>query len=263
MPDRAASRRQFLKFMSASPLFMSGSVAALAGESPSKLPDPMMWAPQNLEELIKSPKEAINVFDLEPVCRKNVPPSHFGYMSSGLDDEVTLRANREGFLKFHCGRAVSSTSARSTCERTFSASPTTRRSWWRRWAASARSTTRANWRPPAAPRPATTCRFSRPRPAPASNDAARGAPIWYQLYATNKWEVAQAMVKRAENADASRSPSRSTQRRPQPGNPVPPAAERHARLQRVPRPQQSAANLRTRDVPGARLTGLRTPSRRP
>src|SRR5262249_30130923 len=25
-------------------------------------------------------------------------------------------------------------------------------------------------------------------------------PIWYQLYATNKWEVAQAMVKRAENA---------------------------------------------------------------
>src|SRR5262249_10618835 len=30
--------------------------------------------------------------------------------------------------------------------------------------------------------------------------AARGAPIWYQLYATNKWEVAQAMVKRAENA---------------------------------------------------------------
>jgi 4-hydroxymandelate oxidase len=30
--------------------------------------------------------------------------------------------------------------------------------------------------------------------------AARGAPIWYQLYATNKWEVAEAMVKRAEKA---------------------------------------------------------------
>jgi isopentenyl diphosphate isomerase/L-lactate dehydrogenase-like FMN-dependent dehydrogenase len=34
------------------------------------------------------------------VARKNVPPAHFGYMASGLDDEVTLRANREGFLKF-------------------------------------------------------------------------------------------------------------------------------------------------------------------
>src|SRR5262249_60236764 len=30
--------------------------------------------------------------------------------------------------------------------------------------------------------------------------SARGQPIWYQLYATNKWEVAQAMVKRAEKA---------------------------------------------------------------
>jgi len=29
---------------------------------------------------------------------------------------------------------------------------------------------------------------------------ARGAPIWYQLYATNKWEVARAMVLRAEKA---------------------------------------------------------------
>src|SRR5437764_14540863 len=52
------------------------------------------------DELIKSPKEAINVFDFEPVCRENVPPAHFGYMASGIDDEVTLRANREGFLKF-------------------------------------------------------------------------------------------------------------------------------------------------------------------
>ena len=98
--DQATSRRHFLKFLAGSPLFAGGAVSALAGESPSKLPDPMLWAPQNLEELIKSPKEAINVFDFEPVCRKNVPPAHFGYMASGIDDEVTLRANREGFLKF-------------------------------------------------------------------------------------------------------------------------------------------------------------------
>ena len=31
---------------------------------------------------------------------KNVPPAHFGYMASGVDDDVTLRANRAGFLKF-------------------------------------------------------------------------------------------------------------------------------------------------------------------
>src|SRR5437016_7705934 len=32
--------------------------------------------------------------------------------------------------------------------------------------------------------------------------AARGAPLWYQLYATNKWEVAKAFVTRAEKAGA-------------------------------------------------------------
>src|SRR5438270_641546 len=28
----------------------------------------------------------------------------------------------------------------------------------------------------------------------------RGAPVWYQLYATNKWDVAKGMVMRAEKA---------------------------------------------------------------
>src|SRR2546427_10377558 len=101
--DRAASRRKFLQFLAGSPLLAAGGLEAFAGEGltpGSKLPDPLMWAPMRADELIKSPKEAINVFDFEPVCRNNVPPAHFGYMASGIDDEATLRANREGFLKF-------------------------------------------------------------------------------------------------------------------------------------------------------------------
>ena len=99
--DQAASRRKFQQFLAGSPLWAAGALDAFAGEGPgSKLPDPLMWAPMRAEDLIKSPQEAINVFDFEPVCRKNVPPAHFGYMASGIDDEVTLRANREGFLKF-------------------------------------------------------------------------------------------------------------------------------------------------------------------
>ena len=96
---RATSRRRFLQFLGGSPLFASGAISAYAMETPSKLPDPMIWVPVT-DDLIKSPKDAINVFDFEPVARKNVPPAHFGYMASGIDDEVTLRANREGFLKF-------------------------------------------------------------------------------------------------------------------------------------------------------------------
>ena len=96
---RAASRRRFLQYLAASPLFASNALSAYGTEAPSKLPDPMIWAPAG-GEMIDKPKDAINVFDFEPVARKNVPPAHFGYMASGLDDEVTLRANREGFLKF-------------------------------------------------------------------------------------------------------------------------------------------------------------------
>ena len=60
----------------------------------------MVWGARTLDKLIASPREALNVFDFEPVMHKNVPPAHFGYMATGIDDEVTLRANREGFQKF-------------------------------------------------------------------------------------------------------------------------------------------------------------------
>ena len=101
--DPSASRRRFLQFLAGSPLYACGGLSAFAADgptAPSRLPDPIIWAPLRTEDLIKSPKDAINVFDFEPVARVNIPPAHFGYMASGIDDEVTLRANREGFLKF-------------------------------------------------------------------------------------------------------------------------------------------------------------------
>jgi hypothetical protein len=91
----AASRRRFLQFLAASPLFAHGALAE--GLRPS---DPMDWAPRDLDKLIADPTQALDVFDFEPVMKKNVPPAHFGYMATGVDDEVTLRANRDGFRKF-------------------------------------------------------------------------------------------------------------------------------------------------------------------
>src|SRR5262245_51596840 len=78
------SRRQFLRFLAGSPLLAYGGIA---GNSKSGSD-------------ITSPSEAINVFDLEEIARKNLPPAHFGFLATGVDDEVTLRANRDGFLKF-------------------------------------------------------------------------------------------------------------------------------------------------------------------
>jgi 4-hydroxymandelate oxidase len=203
--DQAASRRKFLQFLAGSPLLAASGLEAFAGEGPvpgSKLPDPLMWAPMRTTELIKTPKEAINVFDFEPVCRSNVPPAHFGYMASGIDDEVTLRANREGFLKFQFRprRLVDVSKVDMSVEILGVKYPSPivlapvggQRSFHDEGeVASARAAKVGNHLQILST--ATSLGVE-------DVSAARGQPIWYQLYATNKWEVAETMVKRAEKA---------------------------------------------------------------
>ena len=89
-PLSIASRRRMLQFLAASPFAAHSALA-----QGSRASDPMEWAPRDLEKLIGDPAQALDVFDFEPVMRQNVPPAHFGYMASGADDEITLRANRE------------------------------------------------------------------------------------------------------------------------------------------------------------------------
>src|SRR5262249_2465328 len=49
------------------------------------------------EAAIASPAEALSVFDFEDAARRKVLPGHWAYMASGVDDDVTLRANRDGY----------------------------------------------------------------------------------------------------------------------------------------------------------------------
>ena len=55
--DQATSRRRFIKFLAASPLFAGSSLAALAqeGSFPERRPDPYVWAPRDYDHLISSP----------------------------------------------------------------------------------------------------------------------------------------------------------------------------------------------------------------
>ena len=202
--DHRTSRRELLKFFASSPLLASSTFAALAAEEPSRLPDPMVWAPRDLDHLIASPKEAINVFDFEPVMHKNVPPGHFGYMASGIDDEVTLRANREAFLKFQLRprRLVDVSKVDMSAD-----------------------ILGVKYKTPIIIAPTGGHKAYNPdgevgvakaakvgdhlmilstQASTSIEDvtAARGQPIWYQLYATNKFEVAKHHVQRAEKAGA-------------------------------------------------------------
>src|SRR5258706_3321678 len=101
--DPSVHRRRFLQFLAGSPLYAGLPGAALAQlilPKDERYPDPLPWSPFDPAHLIKSPNEAMNVFDFEPVMRQVVPPAHFGYMASGLDDDATLRANREDMARF-------------------------------------------------------------------------------------------------------------------------------------------------------------------
>ena len=198
--DQATSRRLFLQFLAASPLLAASDLAAMANETPSRLPDPMVWSPRNLDKLIASPKDAINVFDFEPVMAKNVPPAHFGYMASGIDDEVTLRANREGFQKFvlRPRRLVDVSKVDMSVDllgmkfdSPIIVAPTGGHMGYHHDGESgvARAAKIGDHLQILSSQATTSIK---------DTIAARGKPIWYQLYATNKFEVAKHHVQSAE-----------------------------------------------------------------
>ena len=51
------------------------------------------------ESPITTPEQALNVMEFEAVARKELPPAHFGYLATGVDDDATVRANRDGFTR--------------------------------------------------------------------------------------------------------------------------------------------------------------------
>jgi 4-hydroxymandelate oxidase len=202
--DQAANRRKFLQFLAASSVLTYPDVCALAETlvPKAKLPDPLMWAPLDANNLIKSPKDAINVFDFEPVMRQNVPPAHFGYMASGIDDEVTLRANREGFLKFQLRprRLVDVSKVDMSVDilgvkysSPIMLCPVGGHAMYHADAESGVAR---------AAKAGDHLMILSTQTSTGVEDVikARGGPIWMQLYATNKFEVAAHHIKRAENA---------------------------------------------------------------
>jgi 4-hydroxymandelate oxidase len=200
--DGATTRRRFLQYLAASPLF--DGTRAFAQNTPvtTRLPDPMVWGPRELDNLISDPKEALDVFDFEPVAKRNVPPAHFGYMVTGIDDEVTLRANREGFLKFHLNpRRLVDVSAVDMTTEIFGvkydspiviAPTSSNQAFHPDGEVAVAKAARAGNHLQILSTVATT--------SIEQAIEARGAPVWFQLYPTREWEVGEALVKRAERA---------------------------------------------------------------
>src|SRR5256885_16962674 len=83
------ARREFLKFLAASPyVAAAGGIGAFV-----RLPGASAQTP----EVINDPASALNVLEFEEAAHRKVNPGHWAYMASGVDDDATLRANRDGF----------------------------------------------------------------------------------------------------------------------------------------------------------------------
>lgn len=106
MTNPDPSRRRFLAFLAASPLaaaagFKAGELERYAATSPGSA-DRALDVAQQLTQLaaqdtITAAKDALDVFDFEPVAQQKIPIAHWAYLATGSDDDATIRANREGF----------------------------------------------------------------------------------------------------------------------------------------------------------------------
>jgi 4-hydroxymandelate oxidase len=89
---RSTARREFLKFLAASPY-----VAALGGVTAFLERSVLAQNTQQGSDVITSPGEALDVLDFEEAAHRKVMAGHWAYMVSGVDDDATLRANRDGY----------------------------------------------------------------------------------------------------------------------------------------------------------------------
>jgi isopentenyl diphosphate isomerase/L-lactate dehydrogenase-like FMN-dependent dehydrogenase len=184
-------RRAFMKFLAASPLFATSGAFAEALQ-------------ETAGSAIADPAEAVNVFEIEAAARARVPPAHFGYLASGVDDDATLRANVEGYSRFQIRpRRLVNVADFDMGVELFglrSESPIFLAPLGSCGAFHADGEVGvAN-----AAREKGTAMILSTQASRSIEEVidARGGPIWFQLYSTNRWDVTERLVARAERAGA-------------------------------------------------------------
>ena len=204
-------RRKLLTYFSTSPLFAPSAARALAGiaafgttEAMAQSYDVLRAAPVMNGDLIASPAQALNVFDFEPVAKKELPPAHYGYLASGVDADKTLKANRDDFDRIHVrARRLIDVRKIDTTVKIFGET-------WASPIALAPVSSVGAFHPEAEAAAARACKVKGHQMILSTVGSTsiedvikeRGAPVWYMLYPTDDWAVTEKLVKRAEAAGA-------------------------------------------------------------
>ena len=197
---KVQARRTFLRYLAGSPLFASAALAPMRGVLAAA--EQRSYSAPKPGEVISAVEEAVSVFDFEAVARQKLPPAHYGYVATGTEGNVTLRANREGFRRFQLRmRRLVDVREVDTSIELFG----------------------TRWNSPIALAPAGTQKAFHSEGEAAAARAARetsslqilstvsnvsveevtrerGEPVWFQLYAGGDWSFTRGLLKRAEAA---------------------------------------------------------------
>jgi 4-hydroxymandelate oxidase len=157
-------------------------------------------------EIAPPPKvtDVLNVRGFEPLARSALPPAHFGYLATGIDDDRTLQRNEAAFGDYEIrARRFVDLSRVDTGTTLFGTN------WRTPIYLSAVSSMRAFH--PDGEAAVARAAASRSTQLMVSTGASvpldqiltqRGAPVWQQLYPTDDWTVTEGLVRRAESAGA-------------------------------------------------------------
>jgi 4-hydroxymandelate oxidase len=85
------NRRNFLRFLAGSPLMAMPSMRAWAQQ---------VAANPEGASVKKGVKDFLDVMEFQEAARKALPPAHWGYMASGVDDDLTLNANMSAYKRY-------------------------------------------------------------------------------------------------------------------------------------------------------------------
>jgi isopentenyl diphosphate isomerase/L-lactate dehydrogenase-like FMN-dependent dehydrogenase len=182
-----STRRAFLRFLAGSPLLLS---ELTRGQS----------APEVPVERIEAAAQAVDVFDLRTVAEHKLSPAHYTFLAMGVDDEFTLRANREAFAKWQLRprRLVDTRSIDTACELlgTRLSCPIVL----------APCGSQKTFHPEGELAVARAARRKDHLQILSTSSSssledvvdARGAPIWFQLYAPRLWPATRWLLREAE-----------------------------------------------------------------
>ncbi|NMM47889.1 alpha-hydroxy acid oxidase [Marinigracilibium pacificum] len=99
-------RRQLIKFLLASPIISMGLPSCIFDSDSGERTNEEIV--EVIDSLIKSPEDAMNIFDFRDVAKSKLPPAHYGYIETGVLDNRTLKENENGFerIKIKARRLV-------------------------------------------------------------------------------------------------------------------------------------------------------------